>query len=71
MTRSEDEADLAKANEALEKAKATAASMADIKALETTLTSSMNVKFDEFSDMFMKFAKGKLSEDIYPTRGYL
>ena len=65
MTHSEDEAEtLAKANEALEKAKVTMASMADIKALETTLTSTMNAKFDEFRDMFMKFANGKRSEII-------
>ena len=61
MTQSEDEADHTKAKE-------TMASMADIKTLETTLTSSMNVKFDKLCDMFMKFTNGKLSETI-PLEG--
>ena len=64
MTQSEDEADLAKAQE-------TMASMADIKKLETTLTSSMNdmnVKFDELRDMLMKLTNAKVSETI-PLEG--
>ena len=64
MTQSEDEAALAKAKE-------TMASMADIKSLETTFTSSMNdmnVKFDELRDMLMKLTNAKVSETI-PLEG--
>jgi hypothetical protein len=66
MTQSEDEtARLAEANESLKKDQATAASMADIKALETTLTSSMDARFNEFRDLLNKLINNKPS-DIIP-----
>ena len=61
MTQSENEADHAKAKE-------TMASMADIKTLETTLTSSMNVKFDELRDLLTKLTNAKVSE-LIPLEG--
>ena len=65
MTQSEDEtARLAEANESLKKDQATAASIADIKALETTLTSSMDARFNEFRDLLNKLINNKPSDFI-------
>ena len=58
MTDNESETDLA-----------APASMADLKAMETSLKSSMDVKFDEMRDLLLKLSNGKALSEITKPPG--